>query len=67
MGVFGLTEYWINEVPDHLKTQEMRIKALEAGLWLLGGVPDHFKRQEMSNEAVRDVGLFFCSMSLITL
>ena len=67
MGVFGLMEYWINEIPDHLKTQEMCIKALEAGLWLLGGVPDHFKRQEMSNEAVRDVGLFFCSMFLITL
>ena len=29
MRVFGFMAYWINEVPDHLKTQESCIEAVE--------------------------------------
>ena len=47
MGVFGFMAYWMNEVPDHLKTQESCIEAVEKCIWLLQYVPDHFKTQEM--------------------
>ena len=43
MSVFGLIAYWINEVPDHLKTQEMCIEVVEKYPWLLGYVPDRLK------------------------
>ena len=39
-------------VPDHFKTQEMRLKAVEAGPWWLRDVSDHFKTQEMCIKAV---------------
>ena len=39
-------------VPDHFKTEEMCIKALEAAIWQLKDVPDHFKTQEMCIKAV---------------
>ena len=45
---------WINEVPDHLKTQESCIEAVEKCAWLLKYVPDHFKTQEMCNAAVHN-------------
>ena len=32
-------------IPDYFKTQEMCIKALEAGLWEIKDVLDHFKTQ----------------------
>ena len=51
--VLKLIEYWINEVPDRLKTKRMCIKALKENPWLLEGVPDCFKTQEMCNKAVR--------------
>ena len=53
MGVFEFMAYWINEVPDHLKTQGSCIDAVEKCALLLKYVPDHFKTQEMCNEAVR--------------
>ena len=40
-------------IPDCFKTQEMCIKALEAGLWELKDVPDHFKTQGMRDDAVQ--------------
>ena len=46
--------YWINEVPDHLKTEQPCIGAVEKCAWLLKYVFDHFKTQEMCNEAVRN-------------
>ena len=52
MGVFGFMAYWINEVPDHLKTQGSCIGAVEKFALLMKCVPDHFKTQEMCNEAV---------------
>ena len=52
MGGFGLMVYWINEVPDHLKTHELCIEVFEKYAWLLKYVPDHFKTQEICNEAV---------------
>ena len=41
-------------IPDRFITQEMCIKAVEVGPWLLEYVPDHFKTQEMCDTAVRD-------------
>ena len=52
MGVFGLLAYWIDKVPDHLKTQETCIEVVEKYPWLLGCLPDHLKTQEMCNEMV---------------
>ena len=54
MGVLGFMAYWINEVPDHFKTQGSSIEAIEKCAWLLKYVPVHFKTQEMCNEAVRN-------------
>ena len=39
-------------VPDHFKTQEICIKAVEVDPCLLEDVPDHLKTQEICNEAV---------------
>ena len=50
MDVFGFMAYWINEVPDHLKTQGLCIKAVEKGAWLLKYVLNHFQTQEMRIE-----------------
>ena len=44
---------WIREIPNHLKTQEMCIKAVEDVPYTLECVPGHLKTQEMCNEAVR--------------
>ena len=41
-------------VPDHFKTQDMCIKALEADLWSLYDVPDHLKTQSMCDDAIKD-------------
>ena len=41
MGVLGFMAYLINEVPDHLKTQESYIEAVEKCSWLLKYVPNH--------------------------
>ena len=54
MGIFRFMAYWLNEVPDHLKTQKSCIEAAEKCAWLLKYVPNHFKTQEMCNEAVRN-------------
>ena len=40
-------------IPDYLKTEEMCIKAFEAGLWKLKDVPDDLKTQEMCDNVVR--------------
>ena len=53
MGVYKFMAYWINEVPDHLTTQEMCIEAVKGDPWQLEYVPDHFKTQEMCNKAVK--------------
>ena len=53
MGVLGLMAYWINEVFDHLKTQETFIEAVEINPCFLVYVSDHLKTQEMCNKAVR--------------
>ena len=51
-------EDWRNDpwvlrfIPDHLKTQEMCIEALETGLWKLEDVPDRFKTKEMCIKAI---------------
>ena len=52
MGIFGLMVYWINEVHDHLKTQETCIKVVEKHPFLLVGIPDHLKMQDMCDKAV---------------
>ena len=54
MGVFGIMAYWINEVPDHLKTQRVCIEVVEKYPWLLKYVPDHFKTEEMCTKALYD-------------
>ena len=54
MGVLGFMAYWINEILDHLKTEQPCIEAVEKCAWLLKYGPDHFKIQEMCNEAVRN-------------
>ena len=38
---------------DRFKTQEICMKALEAGLWQLKDVPDQYKSQEICDKAVR--------------
>ena len=38
---------WINEVLDHLKTQETCIEAVEKNPHSLAFVLDHFKTQDM--------------------
>ena len=53
MRVYKLVAYWINEVHDLLKTQEMCIEATERNPWQLEYVPYHFKTQEICNKAVR--------------
>ena len=45
---------WKNMSPDHFKTQEMCIEAVQIELNFLTRVPDPFKTQEMCNEAVRN-------------
>ena len=40
-------------IPDHFKTQEMCIKAVEVDPWELGNIPDTFKAQKICNKAVR--------------
>ena len=52
MRVYKLVAYWINEVPDLLKTQEMCIEVTERNPWQLEYVPYHFKTQEICNKAV---------------
>ena len=52
MGIFGLMVYWINEVRDHLKTQETCIEVVEKYPFLLVGIPDRLKTQEMCDKAV---------------
>ena len=37
-------------IPDNLKTQEVREKAVEEDPWQLGHVPDHLKTREMCEE-----------------
>ena len=41
-------------IPDHFKTEDMRIKAFEADPWLLKDVPDDSKAQKVCDDAVRD-------------
>ena len=43
--------YWINEVPDHLKTQEICSKVVPIYPCLLEHVLDHLKTQEMCDKA----------------
>ena len=52
MGVYKIMAYWINEVPAHLKIQEVCIESAVTNPWQLDYVPDHFKTQEMCNKAV---------------
>ena len=52
MGDFGFMTCWINEVPDHFKTQGSCIETVEKCTWLLKYALDHFKTQEMYNEAM---------------
>ena len=40
-------------IPDHFKTQDMWIEALETDPWQLNDIPDHFKTRDMCNKAVR--------------
>ena len=41
-------------IPDHFKTQEMCIKAVEVDHSFLSLIPDHFKMQGICDKAVRD-------------
>ena len=52
MGVYKIMAYWINEVPAHLKIQEVCIESAVTNPWQLDYVPDYFKTQEMCNKAV---------------
>ena len=52
MGVYKIMAYWINEVPAHLKIQEVCIESAVTNPWQLDYVSDHFKTQEMCNKAV---------------
>ena len=52
MGIFGLMAYWINEVCDHLKTQETCIGVVKKYPWIFECVTDHLKTQEMCDKAV---------------
>ena len=44
----------MGDFPDHFKTQELCVKALEVDPRMLGHVPDHFKTQEMCDKTVKD-------------
>ena len=48
----------LRHVPDHLKTQEMGIMAVEKIQRGLHDVPDHFKAQKMCDAAVRENPFF---------
>ena len=37
---------WTREIPEHLKTSEMCIKALEIDPWRLYNIPDKLKTQK---------------------
>ena len=50
MGVYNLIAYWINEVPNHLKTQEICNEVVSIYPCLLEHVPDHLKTQEMCDK-----------------
>ena len=43
--------YWINEVPDHLKTQEICNGVVSIYPCLLEHIPDHLKTQEICDKA----------------
>ena len=45
--------YWINEVLEHLKTQEICNEAAETNPWQVKYSSNHFKIQEKCNKAVR--------------
>ena len=48
--------------PDHVKTQEMYIKAVEVDQWQLHDVPDRFNTKEKCYAAVHiNPASFFCS------
>ena len=53
MAFYEIMEYWINEVPDHLKTQGACIEVVVKCPWLLKYIPDHPKTEEICKEAVR--------------
>ena len=42
-----------HHIPDHFKTQKMRIKAVEVDPSFLQLVPDHFKTKEICDKAVK--------------
>ena len=45
--------YWINEVPYHLKTQEICNEVVSIYPFLLKHVPDHLKIKKLCNEAIQ--------------
>ena len=51
--MYKLMAYWINEVPDQLKTQQTCIEVAETNPWQLEYVPDRFKTQEICSQALR--------------
>ena len=53
MGVYTLMAYWINEVPYHLKTQEICNEVVSIYPFLLKHVPDHLKIKKLCNEAIQ--------------
>ena len=44
----------LEDVPDHLKTQEMSKRVVEENPWWLKDVPDHLRTKEMCKKAVKE-------------